>query len=172
MKPTVIVPLILIVIFISVLPSFSQLPYLQPYFDSRLRPNYDTITECPPDPPGTVLDTMYIVAHGLDAFINAIEYKMDYTDKVLWLYDDTGGLNIGNTNEGIATAWPLPLNAYSPVVVAKVLFLWNCQLCNDCTNTCICPQGHPANGSVRAVRWPDNQLIYMTVEPGRICPYA
>lgn len=171
MKSTVIVSLILIVISISVLPSFSQLPYLQPYFDSRLRPE-DTYTECPPDPPGTVVDSMYIVAHGLNAYISAIEYSVDYTDKILWLHDDTGGLDIGTTYEGIATAWPLPLNAYSPVVVAEVYFLWNCQDCIGCTNTCICPQGHPANGSIRAVRWPDNQLIYMTNMPARICPYA
>ena len=121
------------------------------------------------DPPGTVLDSMFVVAHYLNAFISAIEYRVDYPPEMLHISDFTTGLTLGTTADGIATAWPYPQNGYSPLLVAKVMFLWNCQGCSGCMDRCICPQGHPVSGSIRAVSWPDNQFIYMTLKPGRIC---
>ncbi len=143
----------------------SQVPHLQIYF------NFDTTGEtasCPPDPSGTVIDSLYIVAEDFNAYISAIEYRVDYPPEILWLIDDTNGIDIGNSTSGIATAWPRPRNAFSPVIVNRVIFIWMCQGCSKC-NIPLCANVHSDTGYLRAVRWPDLEFIYATTGAACIC---
>jgi hypothetical protein len=157
-----------LLLFASSYPAHSDTPYLQIYFDADLTEYY---ADCPPDPPGTVFDSVYVAAVGFDAFISAIEYRIDYTPHFVWLADVTTGLNIGQTTTGIATAWPYPQNAYSPLVVAKVMVMWVCQNCTpEFTHVPFCANGHSLTGYIRAVRWPDNQFIYATNKATCLCP--
>ena len=166
MRITVIVLFVLIILSVLVQPAASQQPYLRIYFDSGLT---SFSSECPPEPPGMVLDSLFIVAFNLNAFISAIEFGIDYTSNLMWLADDHTGLSIGNSDTGIAIAWPFPQNAFTPLLVDKVYFLWMCQNCSCGLNVCVCPQVHPETGRLRAVRWPDNEFIYMNVLPGVLC---
>ena len=71
---------------------------------------------------------------------------------------------------GIAIAFPVPLNAYSPVLIAGIFVLWMCNDCGPSYNTPVCFDVYPSSGYLRAVRWPDLELIYATSETALICP--
>lgn len=158
--------LIILLITIAGVPAYSQAPRLQIYFDSALS---ELCSNCPNAPPLSAIDTLYIVAEGFNAYITAIEYSVDYTSHLVWLTDMTGGLNIGRTPDGIATAWPTPQNAFSPLIVAEVIVLWACDLCIGEYNIALCANAHPATGYIRATRWPDLNLIYATNRAACIC---
>jgi hypothetical protein len=145
-------------------------PYLQVYFDPGLTYTFEN---CPPDPVGTVVDTFYVVAHDFDAWLNGIEFRIDYPPQIAWLGDliDPNVLAIGNTYEGIGVAWTIPFNAFTPNVVLRVVFLWTCQDCNSPDiNSVVCLNVYPGSGYLRAVRWPDLELIYGQSGTAVICP--
>jgi hypothetical protein len=168
MSKLAVITVCLLLVFSLFCPAFSQTPRLQIYFDAQLTQKF---ADPPYAPPYTIVDSLYIVAEGFDAYLSAIEYSVDYTPHLLWLTDITTGLNIGTTPNGIATAWPTPQNAYSPFVVAEVLFLWGFEYCiGSVYDLPLCANGHPATGSIRATRWPDLQLIYATNNAACICP--
>jgi hypothetical protein len=147
----------------------AQTPYLQVYFDPDLT---FPIANCPADPPGTVFGDIYIVAHDFGAWLNAIEFTVDYPPQLMWLNDiiAPGALAIGGTATGIAIAWPLPLNAFVPVVVAQSRFVWMCDNCGPPnSNVLVCIMGYPSSGAARATRWPDLKLIYAQSGTSVIC---
>lgn len=157
----------------------AQTPYLQVYFD---RDYTETWADCPSAPSGTVVQELYVVANNFDFWISAIEFKMIYPAELYWLGDnvdvflDRIELSLGNTPEGIAIAWPLPVDGSSPQLVCKVTTLWMCDGCGippeGCAglNSAICFDVFPSSGYVRAVRWPDEQIVYGTGFPAGICP--
>jgi hypothetical protein len=148
----------------------AQTPYLQIYFDQGLT---EESANCPPAPVGTEIGTIYIVAHNFDAWLNAIEFRINYPPQMLWLGDQYGpnALNLGNTYEGIGLAWTIPFNAFVPNVIATAVFLW---MCDDCAssnmNQVICFDVYPGSGYLRAVRWPDLELVYGQSGTAVICP--
>jgi hypothetical protein len=147
----------------------AQTPYLQVYFDELWT---TTHASCPPEPLGTVVGTMYVVANDFGAWIRAFEFKIDYPTQIQWLVDEIpqNALKIGASPTGIAIAWtpPPPLNGYEPALVLTAHFTWMCQDCSV-TNILVCITGHPASGFARAVRWPDNEFIYAQSGTSVIC---
>jgi hypothetical protein len=142
----------------------SQTPYLQIYFDSYWT---QTAGYCPGY---GVLDTLYVVADDLDAFITGIEFRVDYPAETIWVADfDTPPVTLGQTPFGISIAWAIPQNGYQPLLVAKVLIVWNCDDCSS-VNIPLCPNVHPTSGYVRAVGFPAYDFIYAGVEAACICP--
>ncbi|MFH1754818.1 MAG: hypothetical protein ABIA59_03865 [Candidatus Latescibacterota bacterium] len=140
----------------------AQNPFVQVYFSHPVwgTPDGTNLTQCPPGAPGTVLDSLYVIAHNFNMWMSAIEYQVLYPATIFFLSDNTGApLNVGNSSIGIATAWPLPQNAFTQLVVNKVLFIYMCQFCYEGTNIPIDVVPHPDTGFVRAVRWPDNAVI-------------
>ena len=162
-----ILAIVVLLLSLSALNSRSQTPYLQVYFDSQL--TQTVAGECPSEPPMSMVGTLWVVAVDFNAYISAIEYIVDYPPEIYFVYDNTGGLDIGNSASGIATAWPFPKNAFFPVVVSEVRFIWNCQACRN-TDIPVCMNIHPDTGYLRAARWPDNELIYATTGVACICP--
>ncbi len=147
------------------------IPNVQVYFTSDWGTyGQAQIPECPPNPPGTVLDSLYVVANNFGMWMSAIEYQVIYPPQIMWLSDYTGGLDIGTSPTGIATAWPLPQNAFVPFAVNKVLFIYLCQLCYEGTNIPIDVVPHPDSGLLRAVRWPDNFIVHAIGMRSLICP--
>lgn len=151
----------------------AQVPYLQVYFDSDFTV---AIEDCPGEPAGTVVDELYVVAHNFGAWISAVEFRLPLPPEMLWLGDvfnegSTGiQLWIGNTQEGIGVTWTLPENAFVPVLVCKVRFLWMCDECLPCHWVPLCFEVYPGSGRVRAVRWPDNQILEATSGSAYLCP--
>ena len=116
-----------------------------------------------------VLDTAFVVANNFAMWMSAIEYQVVYPPEMLFLGDNTGGLNIGNSMMGIATSWPFPINAFGSAIVNTVTFVWKCDGCPR-TDIPVPVVPHPITGFVRAVRWPDNALISGIGMTSLICP--
>lgn len=146
--------------------SSAQTPTVQVYFDEDL---LWTIENCP----GVgVVDTVYFVAENFNAYIVGIEYLVIYSPGegyVTWLTDFGFGtaIPLGSTPEGISLGWPLPQNAYEPLLVHKALIIWNCSFCSQ--DDFIKVRKHPIFGYIRAVRWPDYEFIVGTWANGYIC---
>jgi hypothetical protein len=157
----------------SLVNAGGPIPNIQVYFTSEWGTYGQThLQECPPDPPGTVVGTLYIVAINFNMWMSAVEYQVNYPPQFIWLADNTGGIDIGQSPTGIATSWPLPQNAFVPYAVNTVTFIYNCQLCNSGPNIPICVVPNPAaiSGQVQAVRWPDGTLIPAIGMKSLICP--
>jgi hypothetical protein len=150
-----------------------QAPHIQIYFDTPFTGT--SAKNCPYAPPMTRVDSFYVVAKNFDAYISAIEYSVDYPPEIYHLGDITDGLAIGSSATGIAIAWPLPQNAFFPLVVAKALFVWDCQECwgnqGRVEDRPLCANVHPGSGYLRAIRWPDNAIIQASTGPACICPH-
>lgn len=145
----------------------AQTPNVQVFFDEYFGQTH--LAQCPPGAPGSVIDSAYVVASNFSMWISAIEYGIVYPPQLIFLGDDTGGLDIGNSGSGIASSWPFPINGYSPVLVNKIKFIYNCQLCFE-QDIPIVVIPHPLTGFVRAVRWPDNNLFNGVGMTSLICP--
>jgi len=148
----------------------AQTPYMQVYFDPGLTYMWEN---CPPAPIGTVVGTMYVVAHDFGAWLSGIEFRIDYPPQLLWLGDtiDTGHLSIGNTRDGIGITFPQPLDAFSSALIVSISFLWMCQDCNSPDiNSVVCFNVFPGSGCLRAVRWPDLKVICGQSGTAIICP--
>jgi hypothetical protein len=144
----------------------AQTPYLQVYFDEELT---ETSADCPTGEIGTVEDEFWVVAHNFNAYLAAIEFKINYPPQIYWYGEiPVTDLTLGSSPTGVAMAFPTPLNAYGPAVLMKVRFVW---MCNDCYtyNVMVCFDVFPSSGYVRAVRWPDEELIYATSGTAVIC---
>jgi hypothetical protein len=155
----------------------AQSAYLQVYFDEDLTET--TAPNCPLDAPGTVVDELYVVAHGFDAWLSAIEFRLALPSELIWLGDvwDQGHLALGSSPTGIAIAFPVPVNAFAPVQVLKVVVVWMCQGCGfaaerDCASVdmLVCVDAYPSSGYMRAVTWPDQRLVQATSGTAIICP--
>jgi hypothetical protein len=147
----------------------AQFPNVQVYFTSEWDAyGKTTLEECP----GIgVIGTIYVVASNFNMWMSSIEYKVQYPPYVVFLADNTGGIDIGSSDIGIATAWPLPQNAFVPLAVNKPTIMYNCEGC-PCPNICftVLPNPSAPSGQVQAVRWPDNALIPGIGMVSYICP--
>ena len=151
--------LILLVTCFGVSIVTSQTPSVQVFFEYN-GGNYSGmhLDQCPPDPPGTVIDSFYVIANNFNMWISAIEYSIDFPQQLLFIAQHSGGLDIGTVITGIATAWPFPINGFEQVCVNKVTFLYMCHACNEIYIPIIV-KTHPTTGFIRAVRWPDNIFV-------------
>jgi hypothetical protein len=99
------------------------------------------------------------------------EYKVEYPPEMIWLADNTGGIDIGSSDIGIATTWPLPQNAFVPFAVNEVTVLFNCEGCpRTDIPILVVPNPTAPSGQVQAVRWPDVALIPAIGMLSYICP--
>lgn len=142
----------LCIAFVSLLASVSVAgtPTVTVYFD-------EAMTMRSVDRLGPGQHTLYIVAEGFDAHLTAIEYKIELPAGMIWLEDlDLPPVKIGKTTEGIAQAWPTPVDARSPVVVAKALVRWE-PVDGSVGRLSVVP--HPGSGFVRATVAPDHHIV-------------
>lgn len=163
-----------VIAILSVSAASAQTPFVQVFFDYGS--GADPAGVCPPGPIGTVFDTVTVIAFGYDMWMTAIEYQIDYGPVLSWLADMVipGSLVIGDSPAGITIGYPVPQNAFDPLVVQTALVLW---LCDDCAPWPDTPfpvvNGHPAfaGGSiVRATRWPDVVIVDGLGMSSTICP--
>lgn len=101
--------------------------------------------------------TLYVVAENFEAYLTAIEYSIDYPPGMTWIEDvDVPVVKIGTTPEGIAEAWGTPLDAFSRVVIAKVLVSWEPP---SESPDALEVKPHPKTGFIRATAAPDHHII-------------
>jgi hypothetical protein len=179
MKKTVIGLTVLLSLILAATAGNAQTPRLQIFFDDDL-----TVAgkNCPAAPIGTVLDSMFFVVQNFNGWLSALEFRIDYPDRIFWWTDryPSNALTIGSSPNGVAIAWPHPFNAFGPAVVGMATFVW---MCNSCmggssgagcagVSSVICPVAYPSSGLIRAVRWPDQVLINAVAGGAAICPLA
>jgi hypothetical protein len=104
--------------------------------------------------------TLYVVAENFDAYLTAIEYKIDYPAGMTWVRDvDLPVVKIGATPDGIAQAWGTPLDAFVPVVIAKAVVRWEP---TDGFRGVVEVKPHPKTGFIRATAAPEHNIIKAT----------
>lgn len=143
------------IVGLGVCPVHAQTPNVTIYFDDYAR---ETSADCPSGEPGTVYDQFLVVANNFNMWMNAIEYMIEFPPQIMWDEDIKvpNTLVLGFSWEGTAIVFTLPGNAFRPLVVQKVGFVW---MCNDCSesnqNAPVRVVAYPASGKVRALRYPD-----------------
>jgi hypothetical protein len=158
MKKTLVVVVALAIgLFATV--SSAQTPNVSVYFDNTLT---QQAADCPAVTPGTVAQTVYVVAANFNMWMQAIEYQIVYPAALTFLgdaVDPATQLSIGSSPLGIGITWPLPANAFVPLVVQTANVLWMCDNCDGFQNQQLVVIPHPSSGLVRAIRWPDTQVV-------------
>lgn len=142
----------------------ASVPHVAIFFDNKLQ------TQAMDCPGQGVLDTLYVVAINWNCFVQGIEYGIEYPPQLLWLADvDTPDVTLGNSPTGLSAAWSLPQNGFFPIVIHKVIVLWQCDNCQS-------PDGplrvvpHPLFGFVRVVQWPSFTFTNGIGLTGLVCP--
>jgi hypothetical protein len=134
--------------------AWAQVPYVQAYFDYSPATGYGktALYEC--RAPAT-FDTLTVVAHNVNQWINGVEFSLDIPPVLLYLdFVHSATLTIGSPPSGLALAWQVPQSAFGPFVIARVIVLW--------TAFCSCregPQpifvyGFPPNHNPMISQWP------------------
>jgi hypothetical protein len=141
----------------------AQTPYVGVFFDTDFT-RMDKFC-----PAGGGLDSAFVVANNFNAFISGIEYAINYPVSMTWLSDyDTPPVTIGSTPTGISEGFALPQNGFFPIVVAKILFFWNCDGCTV-TDDPVIVAPHPISGFVRATDFPNYDFVYAVGMTSLVC---
>jgi hypothetical protein len=143
--------------------ALAQTPFVGVFFDEPLT-RMDK--NCPN---GGGVDSAFVVARNFNAFIMGLEYSINYGPTVTWLSDyGYPPVTIGSTPTGISEGFPLPQNGFEPIIVCKIIFLWNCDGCT-LTDDPIVVSPHPLTGFVRAVDFPNYDFINAVGMTSLIC---
>lgn len=168
----VLVVVIAVAIGLTAVHASAQIPNVSIYFDKTFT---ETGKNCPVAPPGTVMDSIWVVANNFNMWMNAIEYTIEYPSKVLWVGDafPPDRLTIGSSPSGVGVSWPLPANAFGALVIQKARFFWMCDQCGPTDfdrNVPWTVLPYPLQSTVRAVRWPDLVIVPGVGMTSLICP--
>ena len=107
----------------------AQVPNIGVYFDGIKT----DLKVCP----GILLDTLYVVARDVGGSISAAEYRIDYSPGsgyLSWIGDIPShshpySSKIGSSPTGVSLGWDLPGHDFLPIILQRVLILWNCAGC-------------------------------------------
>ncbi len=112
---------------------------------------------CPEALPGTVIDTLYIVADGFNMAMASVEFMVDISEYFLFLADIvSAGVVEGNSVGGIRISYPAPADATGRLVVNGIVFTCMCEVCADVKfDTPLEVLPYPESGKIQAYRWPD-----------------
>jgi len=129
-------------------------PSLQVYFDEGFsQPN---INECRGM---NQLDTLYVVARNFNVDIISIEFRIEYPPEFTWIQDLGIPANtLGNTSTGLRMEWDIPQSGTEPLLILKLLVLWNCDDCFILGHQ-LFVQANPLSGRLGAERYPDRVFI-------------
>jgi len=153
-----LLPLFVIAVASMAPASSAQTPTVTVYFDSELT---QTWTTCPDAPSGTVLDTLYVVATDFNAWMDAIEYRINYPESMQLVADlvDTNALMLGSSAFEIwITFTETPRNAFQPLLLQRAIFFWRCAGCEGNSST-VTVEPAPRSGLLRAVVKPNQTII-------------
>jgi hypothetical protein len=151
MKRLAVISLLGITMLAISTPPRAQVPNVQITFDAV---RYQTNGFCK----GIgVLDTLFVVARNFNILMSSIEYAIEPpAQDAAWAGDlhRPGALFLGQSSTGVTITYPIPLNAFSPVVVMRYAIIW---VCSDCDQAVpyvpIKVIGHPYTGIIEAIEW-------------------
>jgi len=149
----------------------AQVPNASVYFDNGTFAQQQK--DCPNAPVGTVLDQVYVVLNNVNAFISAVEFGISYPAATIWVGDvHSTPLFLGTSPTGVAISWNIPQNAFGPFLAMSANILWGCNGCAGYENSPITVINHGVTGQLRAVGWPNNDLINLVGGTSLVCPNA
>lgn len=146
--------------------AIAQTPYIMVYYD-----DFYTVgnKDCPTGLPGTIIDSVYVVAQQFNSWFVAVEYSINYPTQMTYVSETpTSTLTIGSTGSGIAQAWAFPVNGYQPALLNKVYFLWNCDGCGV-TNSPIVVTSHLQTFQLSGVKFPSNEVFSIVGMTSLVC---
>jgi hypothetical protein len=176
MKKVLAVVIAVAFISLGAVSSNAQVPNFQVYFDDLLQ---DTQGFCSPDM-FFVQDTIYVVLNNFNTFVSTVDFSLDFTSNfpLSYLGDvpdadaiDLGTSSIADDALGITRTWPIPQNAFDPMIALEVRVLWQCE---DCDAEAIPPQAIIVLGNEQfspyAVEWQTFRLIPGVGMTSLVCP--
>ncbi|MGD8414153.1 MAG: hypothetical protein PVF33_07965 [Candidatus Latescibacterota bacterium] len=134
MRKVLLTIAILSTIAIASTASAQSTPYFQVYFDEYFT---QTAADCPPGPIGSVLDTLYVVAHNFNAWVLSTDFRLQWSPYLTNLGETAIGtpLSIGNTTDGIAVTWTSRKSGWQPVPILQITVAWMCNNCDGIGGT-------------------------------------
>jgi hypothetical protein len=151
-------------------PGTAQVPYIQIYFDENLQ--WDFAGQCPNTDPGEVVERIYIAAHNFNIFMSSIEYRVEYPPELPWVDDvvDPAYQYTGDSPTGIVITFPEPVDGSRTVLLERAMIVWYCRLCITDLDIQVVVVPHPTSGKVRAISWPDGEVVEGVGMRSLICP--
>jgi len=146
----------------------AQTPYFQVYFDSAMQ---ESSADCPAAPPGSVIDTLYVVAHNFNAWVQTTDFMVDYGTHLTWLGEFAIGtpLTIGESPTGVAITWQQRRNGWAPIPMLQVTVQWQCDDCVGKDNSPIIVLPNPGKIAPRVVEAGTDQVIFGVGMTSLIC---
>jgi hypothetical protein len=178
MKPLISLWFGFLLVIVAIAPaSHAQVPRVAIYADEALQDRY--INGCPEEPPGSVADTLYVVAEGFDMAMTSIEYRIDLGPHLFFLGDivPDGVVEGDYSGDGIRITFPTPADATGRLLVHMIVFCYNCWRCDDINGITILDAlitvlPHPESGKIQAIRWPDMTAVEAEGMPLILCQRA
>lgn len=130
----------------------------------------ENFTQLDADCPGTVFDTLYVVAENINSQINGAAYKVNLPSVMNFVADlDTPPIRIGNSQDGISVSWGLfPQDATGQALLQKIIVQWTCDGCVGFDDP-LTVVPHPAFGYVEVTQWPTNDVIITSGGESYVC---
>lgn len=167
MKPWIIA--IVLVVLLAPVASAQTGPQIRVYFNWSLNRAW---MDCPSQPAGTVLDTLYVAAWNFSEWVTAMEFQIQLPAELTWVGEQYDApLVIGDTQGGVALSWgTVPQWMADPRRVVAMTVLWNCDGCSGGQDKAINVLPNPQSGQLRAIQWPDYNVMTITPQTSWVCP--
>jgi hypothetical protein len=154
--------IVFVLLVVSATAVSAQIPFIAAYFDhtyqTEAQPPYPATDPCP----GVgQLGELFIALVNANVFVSGVEFAVNYPPAITWLSDnETQPVTIGTTPAGLSMGWSTPQNGFKAVFVCRVVFMWNCDSCDQqFLNNQIVVVPHPATFLVGYTDFPGfNQL--------------
>jgi hypothetical protein len=144
-------------------------PHMQIQFSNGLE-----AADCPDAPPGSIIDSLYIIARFVDCWMQGFEFKVSYPPAIMFLEDyllcepDLWIPPFPTSETGLSISCKYPIPCSPHCVVDKVHFMW---MCHGCTVTdipvVVIPFG--PEGRICITCWPDDFVIHLIGMTSLIC---
>lgn len=144
-----------VVAFIGIGSADAQVPTIGVYFDE-----FGTVEQkdCPGD---GQLDQVYFYLRNANEQVSGVQFRVLYGTYLGWLSDNlTTQVSIGDTPNGVAASWALPMNGFFPVNIGFANFVWDCPCCCSSTNdpVIVVPDANGGAAQVQYTNWPAFQI--------------
>lgn len=149
----------------------AQVPFVQAYFEK----SGDELTDFVYCGAPLTIDHLVVVAHNLNVWLTAIDFRIEYPVPLFWLYDEfpLGILKIGDSPTGVAIAWQTPQNAFQSIEVMRAFVIWtgDCECYGDVYPVAV--SGYEGATHPTIVSWPDYAQVQILARASQICqlPY-
>jgi hypothetical protein len=151
----------------------AQVPNIQVYFGFG---GSEAAHPAPCPGIGVIESDWHVILNNMNAFFNVVEYSISYPPIVVPLADIPDPDPLGNPAlvsgfsgnvGGVALGWPIQMNGFSSVRVARCLVQWLCDTCLGSNYPVVVGPG--LHGVVRVVTMPGNNPVTIIGMTSLLC---